>query len=326
MSSLFKQIFLLGSILSFHSAQIFGNPYAYAEVYRPLDQARIDIVFDRHTHEKGLSPAQLRFHARSLPTLKPVIFPTEARMLTALENINNFGERVDLIWEAYPSLISTEPAFMGCCGPLVKKTFTSINFIYGDQRRIRFEKLFNVMLNGVVLPRSTMDGGVFDIPMPLSLEWVNDIIKNSGLEIWQNYKRYYDEKIKALQDYFRASYTNQTTLDHEQHFHRNSLFHEMADLEFLAHILASDKKRIILYAGGNHCVRILKFLTDNRFEQRSLRANQSYDHLTVDFLEGLDRDLQTAVKQTQKPAAFLRANNRAKIFDSLSKAASESIK
>ncbi len=299
-----KQFLLPLGLLSlvFWPAHLCGYPFGYAILQQPVSQTRLDIVFDCHAPEIELTTDQIYDHAASLHKVKPLLFPTEARVLTTLENINKSGQSVDLIWEDVHRMTGTKSVFL-CCAQLIKNTFTNVNFIHGDRFREWFGELFNVRnWDGSLLPKINAAGNFFEALPLLPDDKINKIIKNHGSAVCQNYKSYYEKKMKAVQDYFRPFYKNDSVLDVSQDLVGNIAFLEIANPEFLYNILASDKERIILYAGGFHGLTILPFLLSSGFRLKHFVLNRlaavkdifvaSVDELFADNLSALDKELE----------------------------------
>jgi len=89
----------------------------------------------------------------------------------------------------------------------------------------------------------------------------------------------------------------------EAYFDKNDCFDRLADIEMLSHILASDKKIIILYAGGWHCENILKFLQRNGFTCTRYIENNG-NELNAGFLSALQQDCLARGMQSAAQSAF----------------------
>ncbi len=274
--------------LSFSNA-ILGYARGYTEMYRPYTNTTLDVIYDVHINEIGVTTDEIL--NQPLSTLKHRLYPTEARIVDGLDKLNWLApdKSIDLVWEGRPDTIPLDPVFLGCKNQ-VKDTFTRLNFIYGDSYRRDFEDSWSWNTHGI---RSSMTGpSSFESPVPLSFEMISKIITHSGEQAWAGFKRYYDEKIAAIKNYYRPWYQTDTFMYSQTHFRDNYLYHSIADLEFLSHILASDKKKIVLYAGGWHCDNIVEFLKANGFGviEEFVYPLGNAREIPVYALEGLDRD------------------------------------
>ncbi len=292
------QKIILASTIVF---QAVGYPCGYTQLYRAGTRTTVDVLYDLHVEERGISLDQLDRVSASYQAFKKRLFESEKQVLHALERLNVTAEpqSIDLIWECYAAYRPGAPEFISY-GKAIKSFFKNLHFIYGDTCRDNgFCGLFKVKFDGEVIQFPNRAGSTFESPVPLSADRIKKIVLNSGQVTWLNFKHYYEETMKKARDHFKPFQKH--VIDYERLFDNNEHYDALADVEILSNILASDKKRIIVYIGGWHSASIVPFLKANGFNEnfthktfhgdfpRSYNALCHYDELTTSQLSPLSQ-------------------------------------
>lgn len=233
--------------------QINAYPYGYTKLYRDSTDTVVDLIYDVHINRSGQSVYSSYDH------MKQAAWPTERYVLNAFEHLNSHSPySIDLLWESSPTrhiydakLISNTRFLNG--------RFHRLLFKHSDTWRHDFANLF--FRNGVL-----RYGVSFHKPVVLNYSLRERIAAQAGPSVLNSFESYAQGVEGDARHYFKPFYEKNVKCDGEndhfwqQHCYNNDKWHTIADAEMLAHILGSDKPRIILYAGGAHCQRIVPFL------------------------------------------------------------------
>ncbi|MBA3752187.1 hypothetical protein H0X06_05365 [Candidatus Dependentiae bacterium] len=242
--------------------------YGYTKLYRGRTQTTVDLLYDVHIGVPHITIHD--FFKLDLNYAKRKLYPTEQKCCDFLQEWGKDCRRMDLIWEAstcdYEYSTPRTPCFIGLAPFFKFDKISFICFISADRyRRTGFTSLFSITENGEKVTDPNLIGCTFENPAPLELTTIAAIKRSSGFSTWLNYKAFYDKTVGDLKDYFRPFYYGRHVLEYQKHFTQNNLYHAMCDIEILSHILASNAKRVVVYAGGWHCENIAKFLKNNDF-------------------------------------------------------------
>lgn len=232
-------IFLL---LLFIVKPCYGYVYGYSRLYCEATKTTIDILYDVHIKEK-LSVED--FQNLPLAEIKSRLYPTEQRVVQALEKLNA-SDHVVVIWESSPSKRNLpNNAFIGYANRLIGQSFQHLNYIAADTWRHDVPGITELLYDDSLLNLVDKD----------------TIINHYGSDVLGALEKYSSEIFKAHVHDFRHHRELMKDLTLPQHHPYNfSPFSALADIEMLSHILCSIDNRIILYAGGEHAANVQRFL------------------------------------------------------------------
>lgn len=233
--------------------QINGYPYGYTKLYRDSTDTVVDLIYDVHINRAGQSVYSSYDH------MKQAAWPTERYVLNAFEHLNSHTPySIDLLWESSPTRQIYDAKLISNTR-FLNWRFPRLLFKHSDTWRHDYANLF--FRNGVL-----RYGVSFNKPVALNYSLRAQIAAQAGPSVLNSFESYANGVDGDARHYFRPFYEKNVKCDGEhdhfweQHCHNNNKWHTIADAEMIAHILGSDKPRIILYAGGAHCERIVPFL------------------------------------------------------------------
>ncbi|MBA3752188.1 hypothetical protein H0X06_05370 [Candidatus Dependentiae bacterium] len=281
----------LGIIVNF-SIDLDARVYGYQKLNREKTNTTIDILYDVHSSVPHITID--KFFRLDRETAKKRLYPTEQKCMKFFEEWSKDGHTLDLIWEdsscGYDYLTPRNPCFISLAPFFRIDKLSCIRFICADRyRRCGFTSLFSIMKDGKKVRDLNLTCCSFKNPAPLSSEIVSAIQRSSGVCTWLNFKSFYERVIKEVKDYFRPYYESGSTVEYKKHFTNNYFYHALCDVEILSHVLASQSKRIVVYAGGWHCKNIADFLIRNGFSVVYSKISSRKTELDVrdlSFLEG----------------------------------------
>jgi hypothetical protein len=235
------------------TADIKAYVYGYTRFYRPDTQKTIDLVYDRHVSTENLSHDAM--HNYLCDEIKQGLYRSEKVLVDSLEHLNQVHPHdTTVIWEhAGPQFYPKEVHLLSYPDRLVIGRLRNLKFVSSDTWRHEYPACIMSVLGG-----SSLHSRVNR----------NEIIENSGYEVWQKYQA----AVKATQNRLVNTYSPHRELvarsKHNDDLYKDLFFardpySEIADLEMLSHILASSHRRIVLFAGGAHSERIANFLMEN---------------------------------------------------------------
>ncbi len=252
---------------------IYSYVYGYTRLYRAPtgtgEGTTVDLLYDCH-QPNDLSINEME--SLPIPTIKKELHPSELRVLEALEKINTspLAKSVALIWENATEGVPRDSSFIAYSHRLIRRRLRKIAYLYADTSRARVAmacmqgKSFFWGLD----PEYTYRGISFRNPIHLCKGRIRKIIARSGKQAW---KQLNSLRIRAV-----SSFKNCGIEEFEKYLKMQekgsgfAFFHErvflafckLADVEILSHILATSKKRIIVYCGGLHAENIESQLID----------------------------------------------------------------
>jgi len=223
-------------------------------MYRPDTQTTLDIVYDVHI------PTNLSHNDLELSLcddIKQGLYSTERVLVDSLERLNQTHQgETSVVWEhtRKPNLIPVHVHLLSSPQRLIWNRLKNLHLIASDGWRNDYPHCIHALLNGGSLHKRVDRQA---------------IIRQSGIGAWEKYQRFmYDTTSRLISSYGRyknriaTSRLGDTT--YEDIFIKQLVpYSELADLEMLSHILASPHERIVLFAGGAHCERIVEFLLAN---------------------------------------------------------------
>lgn len=246
---------LVCAVLSMNSG-LLADVVGYDRLYHPGTNKIIDLLHDDHVNERKLSNRDMR--RKPCSYIEKKLFRTEKRFIKALRTLNEKAPgTVDVVWE-HGIYKDADREFIGFSHRLVKGQFPNINWIASDISRDAFEEL--LYADGRRSLGKKFRGVSMNNPMPISDATMAAILTYSGDHAWAEYKKLHTKTVNRLKARFKRDYLNDVDF-RERDFKGTKPFDALADLEMLAHILASNKPHVILYAGGWHADHIADFLS-----------------------------------------------------------------
>lgn len=245
---------LVGFLSLLRSMALHGYIEGYDRLSNPKIHKVVDVLYDDHIIERGLSFRDMK--SKPVPYIEQRLFKTEKQCMSSLRTLNKTNPgQVDLVWEH--GLGGPDRAlFIGFSDRLVKEQFPNLNWIASDICRDAFEiLLFDDHRSSC---RSHCGVSVKE-PLPIPDERHAAILKNSGELVLKEFKTLHTKTSQRCKGYFSEKYFsgisfNGCDVDY------NKPFDALADVELISHILASDKPHVIVYAGGWHSDKIVRFL------------------------------------------------------------------
>ncbi len=237
------------TISGLYVAPLESYPYGYSKLYRDETDTLVDIVYDAHVDSKTHTGSQ--FHQMSYDAAKSAYWPSEYAFLEHLEVVDRITPcPIDLLWESYPYR-NKYRALLIQAEDLIKGRLKNMHLIHSDTWR--HDKKWDNSTEW------------FD-PIQVTAEMRNRIDKFSGTPVLKAYETY------------ATNLRNQLKIDSQpfmwktfcQKLRESPLkkqFNKIADPEILGNILASDKRRIIVYVGGAHCEEVRSFLLNHGYRE-----------------------------------------------------------
>lgn len=279
----FKQALLaiLGFLSIFSQNSIYSYVCGYTQLVSPNGKQRIDLIYDFHIPCKYANPNRLWINS---------CHNSEKAVYNCLKKLDKSSkDKIDLLWESHEEANPRNGLFISHAKTLKKELSNKINLINSDLDRFNFEKqMLSIPKHTQKVKNNTKfcrNCGYFHsdysnfITQPIkrvlgcieevSKNIFSSIVSNLGLKPANSYKRKFNsnrKKLKSLMPY-AGNIEKEFLLD-------NQNFHEIADIEMLGNILASDKPRIMVYAGCFHCLALkdelkaLGYKTKKSIEQK----------------------------------------------------------
>ncbi len=225
-----------------------GYVRGYTRLYSQEKQRTIDILYDSHVDERGLSVEDME--QKPLAEIRSKLYATERRVLEALETLNNNASKpITVVWECAKRENFENPQFIWFGIPYIKNRCNKLTFHASDLWRM--EKI------GIT-------ECLFDDNSFLDLVNQHAIKQNYGDGLWNAFAEYVAEVERDLYKDFYAYRDIMKSVSLWNYYPEAVFdFSALADIEMLSHILASTDCRIILYTGGWHAGAIEQFLIDN---------------------------------------------------------------
>lgn len=272
------------STILFSSHQTHSYPYGYTKLYNDSTDTVVDLIYDTHvprTRHWGST-----IHGLTYAQIKNELWPIEVAVLDAFESLNaRSSHSIDLLWESSPAR-PIDSAMLIACESFVNGRFFRLPFKHSDTWRPDFSNLF--FRHGVLKYGVSMNK-----PLPVYESMRSHIARNAGSSLLNAYESFSQGVEKEVKNYFKPHYDRGVKVGGEhddfwlENFHRNDTYHAIADAEMISNILSSDKKRVILYAGGWHCTNISRFLKKNGYHELHHKVN-SIDYTNISTYVGLE--------------------------------------
>lgn len=268
-------------------APLYSYIYRFKRMYHREQNVFVDLLYDCHMRRKKTKKASWlnQFH------------PSEQKLFSLLKKLDTHSPYdIDLVWETWHN---RKPAreekgvFLSLAPPTLQKTLKHrIHFICADNYRMNLLMAMHdhilpgsVPFLSIVIKASTLPfvehikysiGKVF-VSLPSSVTTL--IEKQYGSKICQNLKKLQEAIKQSLYTDMYPHLNQEEKLDYLNDFILNFNYHKLADFEMLSFILSSNKKRIIVYAGGLHCQNIALFLKENGFKVKAQSKNYKLDEI-----------------------------------------------
>jgi hypothetical protein len=256
----------------------------YARLYHQKSGAAVHLIYDRHDRIANLTDSEMWL--APYEQVKSKLYRSEQHILTLLETLNGQApaNSVEVIWESHPRMFSGGyyPQFIVMGERFVKEQFTNLSYIHADT--CRATGLFG-LLTIKDFSYCNLSNVSFSNPVPLPDERQIRIIQNS--------KVCYDQYARLRQDTVQKLKVLESGAKNNVSFVRHAVVTDptmvaVTDLEMLSHILASSKKKILLYAGSHHCENIRKFLLNTgEYRERDYWVNTNRQELDNHLLNKL---------------------------------------
>lgn len=265
--------------------------YGYKKLYKKHTRTTIDLIYDTHVPIPQIGVEQ--FLKLDSQTALATLYPTEQKILRTIRRWEANRCGYDLIWET-PSVSNYHwtpdtPCFIALPLFFHLLDMKYVRFISADRyRNCGFNTLFS--LNNGAYQATNLTGCSFDNPAPLSARSSFMIERISGTHVLRAYNALHARVVSNLRNYFGKFYYQKMPVDFLKDFHQNDVFHELCDIEMLAHILSSTAERIVVYAGGWHCTNIAAFLEKNGWGEVYHQKNYCFHELPVLALAPLEPD------------------------------------
>ncbi len=255
--SLLRLVGLTGVLLfSVSSSPAYVN--GYIKFYGAATKTIIDVIFD--SHEDSPTHTYDEISSLEYADIKNALWATEKTTLEAFEYLNDYSPHpIDLVWESSPTDPSRRPMLISADW-IVKNRFSRIHFKHADTWRDDFAHLF--------LRRRKLRYGVsLENPVPVGSKTYQLIKNQVGPSVTQAFNELRERVKCEARDYYKPHFTRKRRGYNfwDTHIRNNDIYDAIADIEMLSHILSSNKRRIILYAGNWHCANISDFLEANGF-------------------------------------------------------------
>lgn len=291
-------IFIL-SIKTSSEAYVSGH----SKFFRDSTQTTIDLLYDVHVRNDSIPRTKTGEVDIADKNLLNYVRPTERRVMSILDRFSSaISESFDVIWEKGAQQMPSSSQFIAFA-PLILEKKAGLNVVRGDHWRDSFESLFPssyVPSSFVVYQQyyyvslKNSVGSTFENPFPLPQNRITSIRLNSGSQAGTNFLNQHAQLTQDIKNYYKLwGEKKMSWIDHESHFRSNDLFHRIADVELLSHVLASGKKRIVVYAGGWHCENLKGLLPAYGFREVSSNFGglTLFDELPVSLLDHVERDV-----------------------------------
>ena len=246
-------------------------------LYRKNTDTTIHLLYDDHFVIDDVKVKDI--NQMSYDAIKKKFYPAEQRLLTAFERLDKQQCPYDLIWETFEEYAPPFVTFIGVAPRFIKKQFKQGRFVNADKTRNYFAGTFATEPSDCF---PVVKNYCYDDIAPLSQQQIKKIRARSGEKAWKAYEHLYNETVDAVHDYFEDFYCADVVLDFERDFHKNDAWCSLCDVEMLAHILSSEKKKIIVFAGGWHFRGIAQFLLSNGFLEITGKGPKYFIHLRVE--------------------------------------------
>ena len=256
--------FFLMSFFIFSVSSAYPYVYGYTRLYNKNTGTTIDILYDCHVPNRLRCRQMVRL---PLKKVKEALYATERRVLEVFEaiNISSKAQNVELIWESDTESYSSESCFIGFVHRLVEWPLRNITLRHADTARPHVEQA--VLLGAGFLwgydAEYSYRGSSFNNPVHLCPSRKSAIIKKWGKPAWERFYRFHRRTVERFHQYGIRQFYKIIGCDQDSWPSRTNqltAFHKLADVEMLLYILASPKKRIIVYCGGMHARSLKKFL------------------------------------------------------------------
>lgn len=282
--------FLMPKIAVLYLLSTFGcitaYPYGYSKLYNDSTNTVVDLLYDTHVPRYFSGNSDLR--SMSYDGVKNQLYPTEAAVLNAFDTLNAYSSQpIDLLWESSPAR-PIYSAMLIACDWLVEGRYPRLSFKHSDTWRPDFSNLF--FRNGVLKYGVTMNK-----PLPVYESVRSHIARQAGASLLNAYDSFSHRIENEVKNYFKPHYDKGVCADGEysyfwqDNFLNNDTYHAIADAEMVSKILSSDKKRVILYAGGWHSGNISTFLKKNGYRVLHEKINAGYFELPLVDLQPLSQ-------------------------------------
>ncbi len=271
-------------LLSSISVSLNAYIYGYTRLYRQDTHTTLDILYDVHYEERGLSSDDM-LH-KPLSEIRPQLFCTERYLLDALDVLNDATQPVTVVWECVDLVADCRPVFLEYGIPLVQMRCPNFNFYASDTWRKR-----NIEISDYILDQNS-----------LLLELIDKdaITRISGMDVWHSFVELsvtVENKLLQTFYHFRDVMRSHTIVDY--HPRAGLEFAELADIEMLSHILSTPDKKIVLYAGGTHAKNIQEFLVKfGHFRVAHSFVHEDYQELDTGLLAPLIDEPLSAASRT----------------------------
>ena len=249
-------LLILPVLVCLCTASLKGYVYGFKRLYQPSTKTTVDLVYDVHVKEKISFDEMTR---SSYSEVKKKLYPSEVRVLEALEHLNTYADphSIAVIWESSTQRPWKSPYFVNYSDRLIAQRLSKLSFSHADNCRRAVESA--CISEGKSLgrnPNTSCNGCSFNNPYPLNPGLIRTIQKQAGMQVWRSYNQLYTHRIRQIQQYGVDTFCEYRR-SHPDTFEAWS---RLVDIELLSHVLASPKKRIIVYSGGAHVGAVADFL------------------------------------------------------------------
>ncbi len=286
-----KKILLLLFVFIMSSLQSF--PYRLTRLVGPNGEI-VNVFWEKHIDIKQLDPGVTRVGSSEEPKIERTKQYTiaEKMLKEAIKNLNNKPIKgpVDLIWELNNDIFAhssdaKELPFLGSAGIVIHqeaKKMKNINFVSSDNLRFLHPDLAHLIL-AFIQPSRSRDKRLLNYKMSDLTDYLNKIIQEGTKLLDKTKNKLKPDMFKKLHQIWQSTSTcitnvkeqigqyNQNAKIGKSYLQLNSneafisnymscVVFQVADFEMLTNILISNKKYIILYAGGRHSHDVIEQL------------------------------------------------------------------
>jgi hypothetical protein len=263
----------------------------HSKFFRDSTQTTVDLLYDTHVEYDFIPRTKTGKVDIAAKNLLSRVHPTERKVMAIFDHFSAaIPGSIDVIWEIGGQRTPYNSEFIGFA-PFILERNKGLNVIRSDYWRNSFDSLFNYN-DGTYFQNSV--GSTFENPFPLAQSRVDRINLQSGAQAQSFFLHQHAQLTREILEVYRplGIASKKTGLNFEYHFD-NDFHHQIADIELLSNILASDKKRILVYAGGWHCENLTRILPAYGFREvcSNFGHPTNYDQLPVRLLDHVERDV-----------------------------------